>query len=272
VTVSPLARESVVRHVVEIGTAPAPSFGLSDELPALSGDWHAHRRHQLLFASAGALELHTKAGRWWLPPARAAWIRGGTEHRVVVRHSASLRTVYIDPALVLTPPPDCAVFGVGELARLMLLEATRWGPTHNHQDDVPMRFFAALAALSSEWMDHPLDLRLPQARSPELQRAMQLTYDRLTEPDLTAPTIARAAGMSVRTMSRRFSSECGLSWRELVQRARLFHAMDLLADPERSVTEVCLASGYRSLGTFSATFSERVGVSPRVYRARLVKG
>ena len=212
---------AIMQHVVDIAAAGPPSFGLADELPALDGDVHAHVRHQLLYASAGALELVTADGRWWLPPERAAWIRGGTEHRVVVRRMASLRTVYLQPDLLPGPDASCRVFQVGPLARHMLHEAMRWGPDHR------------------------------------------------ADPALSAPTVARKAGLSSRTLARRCRAELGISWRQLVQKARLLHAMDRLADPSTTVTEVCYAVGYKSPGTFSSAFRALVGESPRQFQARL---
>ena len=190
-----------------------------------------------------------------------------------MRHRAALRTVYLDPALVVAPPAgDCRVFQVAPLARHMLLEAMRWGPGHNPEDGVAVAFFAALGALAGGWMAQPLDLRLPRPDDPSLARAVALTLDRLGDPDLTAPAVARAAGMSPRTMSRRFARCCGLSWRAFVHRARMVRAVDLLADPARSVTEVCFAVGYRSLGTFSAAFTRLVGASPRAVQQGLQGG
>lgn len=261
-----------MQHVVDIATAAPPSFGLADELGRLDGDWHRHGRHQLLYASQGALELETEQGRWWLPPARAAWLRGGTAHRVVVRRSAALRTVYFHPTALRGPDVRCRVFQMGPLARHMVLEAMRWGPDHPPEHGVAGRFFPALAALAEEWMAHGVDLRLPHARSPELRRAVALTLERLGDAALTGPQVARAAGLSTRTMARRFQAELGLTWRQLVQRARLLEAMDRLAEPGVTVTEVCFAVGYRSLGSFSTAFTELVGETPRAFRGRLLGG
>lgn len=44
--------------------------------------------------------------------------------------------------------------------------------------------------------------------------------------------------------------------------------MFLLRDSERSITDVCLDVGFQSLGTFSRTFRDIVGVSPSTYRRR----
>ena len=44
--------------------------------------------------------------------------------------------------------------------------------------------------------------------------------------------------------------------------------MALLRETDRPVTEICLDVGFTSLGTFSRTFHEIVGTSPRAYRTR----
>ena len=44
--------------------------------------------------------------------------------------------------------------------------------------------------------------------------------------------------------------------------------MSLLRETDTPVTEICLDVGFTSLGTFSRTFREIVGSSPREYRAR----
>ena len=43
--------------------------------------------------------------------------------------------------------------------------------------------------------------------------------------------------------------------------------MALLRQTDASVTDVCLRVGFASLGTFSHTFGQIVGVSPTDYRA-----
>ena len=47
--------------------------------------------------------------------------------------------------------------------------------------------------------------------------------------------------------------------------------MALLRESDRPVTEVALDVGFQSLGTFSRTFREVVGESPRAYRERAMR-
>jgi AraC-like DNA-binding protein len=49
---------------------------------------------------------------------------------------------------------------------------------------------------------------------------------------------------------------------------RIERAKTLLRRGDMTVTDVCMAVGCTSLGSFSARFSELVGESPTVYRAR----
>jgi hypothetical protein len=51
-------------------------------------------------------------------------------------------------------------------------------------------------------------------------------------------------------------------------RIRLERAKELLAAGSQSVTAVCMAVGFSSLGSFSDLFRRRVGESPSAYQRR----
>jgi AraC-like DNA-binding protein len=57
----------------------------------------------------------------------------------------------------------------------------------------------------------------------------------------------------------------------LIQR-RIERAKALLAADELSITEVCFAVGFQSLGSFSALFHRCAGQPPKVYRTRVFQG
>jgi AraC-like DNA-binding protein len=56
----------------------------------------------------------------------------------------------------------------------------------------------------------------------------------------------------------------------LIQK-RIEKAKDLLSSSELTVTEVCFAVGFQSLGSFSALFHRSVGHPPKVYRTRMLE-
>ncbi len=88
-----------------------------------------------------------------------------------------------------------------------------------------------------------------------------------TEP-LDVPTLARIARVSPAHFSRTFRATFGETPHRYLQRRRVERAMFMLRESRASVTDVCVAVGFTSLGSFSRTFREIVGTSPTLYRAR----
>ena len=103
----------------------------------------------------------------------------------------------------------------------------------------------------------------PLAR--HLLRARDLVDGRYAEP-LDLEALARAAHVSPRHFSRSFRRTFGETPHQYLLSRRLERARHLLRTTDMSVTEVCLAVGFASVGSFSATFSRRVGASPTTYR------
>ena len=67
---------------------------------------------------------------------------------------------------------------------------------------------------------------------------------------------------------RTFRATFGETPHRYLQRRRVERAMARLRETADSVTDICMAVGFTSLGTFSRTFREIVGESPSAYRAR----
>nr|WP_255653497.1 helix-turn-helix transcriptional regulator [Myxococcus sp. XM-1-1-1] len=258
--------------MVDVDSAPASAFCLTDALSPSTSPWHTHRRHQLLYAASGALHLEVAEAQWLLPPQRAAWLAAGTRHRVRTTQPATLCTVYLKPSRVpAAPSGDCRVFVLPPLAREMLLHSTRWGPERSPRDPVAESFFSTLAHLLSEWSAEPRDWRLPRARTPELERAMAYTLAHLPGP-VTLAGAAKAAGLSQRTLARRFDDEAGTSWRRFLHDARMLRAMELLAEDGARVTQTAYAVGFESLAAFTHAFTAFTGERPRDFRQRIAEG
>lgn len=101
-----------------------------------------------------------------------------------------------------------------------------------------------------------------------LLRRARDQMDREYALPLNVTALARTACMSPAHFSRRFRavySETPYSY--LVTR-RIERAKTMLRHTDMSVTEVCFAVGFQSLGSFSARFTELVGEAPSAYRER----
>ena len=97
-----------------------------------------------------------------------------------------------------------------------------------------------------------------------LRRARDL-MDRDYALPLDVATIARVAHMSTWHFSRRFRAVYGETPYSYLLTRRMERAMALLREGT-SVTHACVAVGCSSLGSFSARFTEVVGVTPSRYR------
>jgi AraC-like DNA-binding protein len=105
---------------------------------------------------------------------------------------------------------------------------------------------------------------VPPAR--HLLRAKDLADARYFEA-LGVGDLAAAAGLSRAHFSREFRRAFGESPYAYLLTRRLERAAALLRTTDRSVADVCLSVGLRSLGSFTTSFSRTYGVSPTAYRA-----
>jgi AraC-like DNA-binding protein len=99
-----------------------------------------------------------------------------------------------------------------------------------------------------------------------LRRARDL-IDRDYASPLDVAALARAALMSTAHFSRQFRAAYGETPYAYLMTRRIERAKALLRRGDLTVTEVCLAVGCSSLGSFSARFTLMAGETPTAYRA-----
>src|SRR4051794_9072949 len=88
---------------------------------------------------------------------------------------------------------------------------------------------------------------------------------------LSISALAGIALVSEAHFIRTFRATFGETPHRYLQRRRVERAMALLRNTDRSVTDVCFAVGFSSLGTFSRTFRDILGESPSAFRNRALK-
>jgi AraC-like DNA-binding protein len=105
---------------------------------------------------------------------------------------------------------------------------------------------------------------VPPAR--HLLRAKDLVDARYREP-LDVPALARAAHLSPAHFSREFRRAFGETPHQYLLTRRMERAAALLRNTDRTVAEICVAVGLRSVGSFTSSFGRTFGLSPTAYRA-----
>ncbi|MFH8792362.1 GlxA family transcriptional regulator [Streptomyces sp. NPDC017941] len=104
----------------------------------------------------------------------------------------------------------------------------------------------------------------PAATSTGAARTWALT--RIGDP-LTLAELAAEASMSVRTFSRRFRDETGLTPVQWLTQRRVDRARQLLEETDHTVDRIASECGFGTGASLRAHFQAGVGVSPGAYRA-----
>jgi len=105
----------------------------------------------------------------------------------------------------------------------------------------------------------------------QLLRARAFIDEHAASP-LDLAQIAREASFSRYHFLRLFRAAFNQTPHQYLIQRRIERAKWLLAAGELSVTEVCLAVGFQSLGSFSTLFHRSVGYPPKAYRSRVFCG
>lgn len=127
-----------------------------------------------------------------------------------------------------------------------------------------MRYYAGLHAASAQARQQPADARR------RLENARSLMHARFAER-LDLEEVARRACLSRFHFAREFRREFQITPHQYLTQRRIEHAKELLLRTQRSVTEVCMAVGFSSLGSFCTMFARHVGHSPNRYRRVIVQ-
>ena len=92
--------------------------------------------------------------------------------------------------------------------------------------------------------------------------------DRHFAEELDLAAVASVAGMSKFHFLRSFAIAYRITPAAYLGERRIERAQDLLRATNLTVTEICHAVGYSSLGSFSSRFSKIVGETPSAFAAR----
>jgi transcriptional regulator GlxA family with amidase domain len=113
----------------------------------------------------------------------------------------------------------------------------------------------------AQYIERPL----PAGGDSGTARTREWIQRRLAEPT-TLAQMAAHAGMSVRTFTRRFRAETGLSPGQWLLQQRTDHARLLLETTDLGIDQVAHLSGFGTAAALRQQLHQRLGVSPSTYR------
>ncbi|MFC0451604.1 GlxA family transcriptional regulator [Rhodococcus jostii] len=107
---------------------------------------------------------------------------------------------------------------------------------------------------------------VPEAAGASTAQARARALTRLDQP-LSLREMAAWESMSVRTFTRRFRAETGMSPTQWILEQRIIRARELLENTDLPVDDVAWAAGFGTATSLRQHLSRTVGVSPTAYRA-----
>jgi transcriptional regulator GlxA family with amidase domain len=198
-----------------------------------------------LLADAGILDHRIATTTWWLAPQLQARCPSATIE--------SDKALVVDGRLVTAG----AVFAQADLA--LHIVARECGPTVS-------RAVARVLLLSTHASQAAfMAVHQLAANDPTVRRAEAWVRARI-DRSFSVVEMARAAGTSPRTLSRRLAKAVGLTPIGFVQRLRVEHAVHLLETTALSLDEVSARVGYGDASALRRVIRKHVKVSPRELR------
>ena len=221
---------------------------------------HHHPEGQLIGSIRGLLSIGAANDVWVMPACQAVWMPPHQPHWVRSHGPFDAWTVYGAESACGPLPSEPRIILFSGLLREAVLRAATWpnGPTSAAAQRVASVILDEIGSAAIE------PFRLPLPKDVRVQKVTKaLLENPADDRDLTA--WASIAAVSERTLSRRFVSETGLSFKAWRQRARLVRALEMLAEGH-PVPAIGLALGFATASAFLALFRRVSGTSPAAYR------
>ena len=231
-----------------------------------------HRCHSISYVRKGRFGLHCRGKFSELVAGSVLIGHPGDEYICSHEHVCGdeCLSFFLDPELVEAIGDGPAAWQIGSappLGELMVLgelaQAAADGRSDIGLDEVGQLFASRFVEVVSGRRAKPAS-----ATSRDRRRAVEaaLWIDAHSHRPIDLEDAAAQAELSPFHFLRLFSDVLGVTPHQYLVRSRLRHAARLLADNERSVTDVAYDVGFGDLSNFVRTFHRAAGVSPLRFR------
>jgi AraC-like DNA-binding protein len=219
-----------------------------------------HQRSLLIYVVRGALHCEADNNIWIAPSTMVLWLPCGTLHNAYAYGDYACYAVWVDADARM--PTECCIASVAPLLRELLLRAASFSekvPADSHESLILALIKGEISLLSWE------KLRLPMPTNLRLRPLVEAMIANPSSKD-SSPEWSARFGLSVRTMSRLFIQDLGMSFGDWKRQLHVTLTLQRMANGS-SVQTVALSLGYESASSFIAMFKRTLGKSPGQYLA-----
>lgn len=221
---------------------------------------HQHQQGQIYLLNAGMIRLKAAHLHFAITPHRVGWLPPMCEHEAVAWGKVSGWSLYLPASLCSRLPRDVCVLETNTLIEALIERVGTYPETLKFSDRQNKIVDVLLDELCLAKSD---SLILPLPQDPRLLKITQALLADLASI-YSQVEWAAFAGLSVRTLSRHFLDETGMSFSRWKTLARVIASLEKLSTGE-SVANVAFSLGYENPSTYIAVFKEIMGVTPGAY-------
>jgi AraC-like DNA-binding protein len=219
---------------------------------------HSHPEPKLLWTWTATVLVSAAEREWLVPPGYGLWVPGGVEHGGAVLSAGEGSAIIFDPATCpITWARPTGVSG-GPLLRELITHLYESDPRDTSRSHAEALMFDLLVPLP------PHDIQITMPTDPRVRViAERLIADPADSRELSA--WADYTHASLRTLSRLFQNETGLSFARWRVQVRIRAAIQMLGTGA-TVDAAARHVGYRKTSAFIVAFRRVTGQTPGTYR------
>ena len=220
---------------------------------------HSHLRGQLIYASVGRLLVKTLGPIVMVPSQFAMWVPPGMVHSVTANTPIDYCSLFIDPDVSHVLPRYSQLLHITTLFKELTRTAANkeYGKLLGAESRLNAVIFDQLQIL------RPARVALPLPTLPRLQPLVSHYLHNPANP-IDLSYWAEQLSMSIRTLSRHYKQETGMSLNQWLQHLKVLKAIELLERGE-TVKYVSYEVGFQQPSAFIVMFKRVTGQTPIDY-------
>ncbi|KEA54526.1 hypothetical protein DT73_01225 [Mangrovibacter sp. MFB070] len=218
---------------------------------------HRHSTGQLYWVTRGIIMIEAEHMHWAVTPGVIGWIPAEILHSAWMPVDARGEILHCSPTGTLLLPLLPCIRSASPFLQLLLQKVSERVPAGVHSP-----YLMHLEQVLVDEIEQATPA-LSQLSLPADARAKQVAQFVLagTGDVLSQSVMAKQAGLSVRTLSRLFMQQTGLTFSQWKQKARVLRSLEFLQSGT-PVSQAALLVGYENVSAFIVVFRRFMGMTP----------
>lgn len=224
---------------------------------------HAHNKVQVIYTLSGTLRVQIGNTNYFVPERHIAWVPAGVEHELCSHNRLVSLVIFYLPFDKEDTTPYFSIYNTSSVIAENLKFIASKGNLicRDTQADLfqfTLSFFKLLPAMNPE-----KEILLKALVIPDDQRLVPVLHyiaEHCGE-NLKIETVAKQFGFSLRNLSRLFFRS-NIRFSLYLNYQRVTRAIELLADREKTLSEIAYEVGFSTPNNFNRVFKQITGMSP----------